>query len=87
MHKQILKQISSILHAWDPIGCTPPADEYDDLAIKLFSRINKGESKDKLLKYLDNYLREIIGLRNIPLQDFEKNISIILALARNTPEK
>jgi hypothetical protein len=77
IYKQIIKTISNILHTWDPIDCTPPKDEYDDLAIKLFSRIEKGDSKEQLVDYLNKYFKEMMSLKNVPVQEVEINISRI----------
>jgi hypothetical protein len=78
IYKRIVKVISNILHNWDPIGCNPPEDEYDDLAIKLFGRIKKGDSKEQLVDYLDKYLKGMMGLKNVPIQEEENSISRIL---------
>ena len=41
--KQIIHEISYIIHTWDPIGGTP-SDEYGDLAIELYKQIQGNRS-------------------------------------------
>lgn len=76
-HQAIIKKISSLLHAWDPIGMTP-VDEYDDLSIKLYSQIVMGESKEQLVDFTVNYLKDYVGLSEVNKADAAASISLIL---------
>lgn len=76
-HQVIIKKISSMLHAWDPIGITPD-DEYNDLSFKLFKRIVAGESQEQLVDFTDDYLKHFVGLSDVNKADIAANVSLIL---------
>lgn len=73
----IIKKFSSLLHDWDPIGMTPP-DEYDDLSIKLYNQIAAGNSKEELVNFTVNYLRNHVGLSEVDKADAAASLSLIL---------
>lgn len=74
--KYLIKQISAILHSWNPIGLTPD-DEYDDLSIKIVKRIDEGDSKEQVIKFVDHYLKNIVGLSKVNKSDLHTHISAI----------
>lgn len=55
-------RIRKILNDWDPIGDTP-ADEYDDFAFGIQSRIQKHETDSELINFMRDYLHNHIGLQ------------------------
>ena len=75
--KLAIKRINAILNAWDPIGFTP-GDEYQNLALEIFKRMEIGHNKEQLVKFIDRYLKKHIGLESVNLDDIESNVLAII---------
>ena len=60
------KELICMLNEWDPIGILPgeggPLDEYDCFAGPILSLLHRGESKEKLITFLNEHLKNHIGL-------------------------
>jgi hypothetical protein len=76
-HRYIVNKINSILHSWDPIGYTP-VDEYEELSIKLYERIEKGDSREQLVNFVDDYLRDSLGISDVNKIEIDANIIKVL---------
>jgi hypothetical protein len=82
--KTIVKQISLILHSWDPIGSTS-RDEYDGMALELYKLLNEGKSREQLMDFTAKYLTDTIELTAVDKDDISKYITQIVDAYSSSP--
>ena len=81
--KQIIRQISSIIYTWDPLGGTP-SDEYDDLAIELYKQIQRNKSVVDVRKFFEDYLKDYVGISDFDQQELNASLEkIFVAISKS----
>ncbi len=51
-----------MLNEWDPIGCSPPPDEYDCMLKPLLGKLDHGCDVTFLARFLTRFLKDDMGL-------------------------
>lgn len=66
MKKKVSKEevdgLRSLLNEWDPIGCSPPPDEYDCLLLPLLSKLQSGCNQEFVTRFLDREISDHFGM-------------------------
>lgn len=62
VNKEELDELRSLLNDWDPIGCSPPPDEYDCLLLPLFSKLHSGCNQEFITRFLDREISDHFGM-------------------------
>lgn len=60
--KASTEELSKMLLEWDPIGCSPPPDEYDCLIGPLLTKLRSGCNVEFVTRFLDAEIKDHFGM-------------------------
>lgn len=68
--------LRELLLAWDPIGCSPPPDEYDCLIAPLLEKLQADCNAEFIARFLNRELEDHFGLspRDRGVEAFAKKV-------------
>lgn len=75
-HETLRAGLRRELLAWDPIGCSPPEDEYDCLIAPLLKRLESGCNAEFITRFLDHEIQHHFGMNPEPCRtaDFAQRL-------------
>lgn len=73
--QQLENDLRALLLKWDPIGCSPPPDEYNCLIEPLLQKLQSGCNVEFIARFLHRELKDHFGLsRETGVEDFAQMV-------------
>jgi hypothetical protein len=75
--RRLESELRPLLLAWDPIGASPPEDEYDCVMAPLLVELRQGSSAAELAEWLGAHAEDHFGVTSDPEADREAATAIL----------